>query len=219
MKHTRRWNERLFAEVEDVTILAASAAVATGKLAQLANGFIYGRDGVAGVHRVHEEKAVWLQALVDDLDGEPLIIVYEYQEDIAMIRRLFGDVPYLGDGVTDARAKIAVDAWNAGELPVFALHPASGGHGLNLQHGGSRMAWISPCWSAELWDQTIARIHRPGQTAHVMVHVCVATNTVDELKRMRVISKLSAQAAFEFYLAGAQAGFAARMAASTVAGT
>jgi SNF2 family DNA or RNA helicase len=67
------------------------------------------------------------------------------------------------------------------------------------------MVWLAPCWSAEYWDQTIARIHRPGQGRHVMVHVCVATDTVDELKRMRVIGKLSAQAAFERYLASTSA--------------
>jgi SNF2 family DNA or RNA helicase len=118
-----------------------------------------------------------------------------------MIRRLFGAVPYLGSGATDSQAAKAIEDWNAGKLPLLALHPASGGHGLNLQYGGSRMAWISPTWSAELWDQTIARIHRPGQTAHVMVHVCCAAGTVDELTRLRVIQKLSAQTAFERYLA------------------
>ena len=200
---------KLFAQVDQEPILAASTAVATGKLAQIANGFIYDRDGVAGTHRLHETKAEWLEELVAGVEGEPLIIVYEYQEDLAMVRRLFGNIPYLGSGVSDKDAKTAVDDWNAGRLPLFALHPASGGHGLNLQHGGSRMAWVSPCWSAEYWDQTIARIHRPGQGAHVMIHVCVATDTVDEMKRMRVISKLDAQAAFEAYLARVQVKSAA----------
>ena len=127
-----------------------------------------------------------------------------------MLRRLFGDdLPYLGAGVSDQQAQQHVDAWNRGELPLFALHPASGGHGLNLQGGGSRMVWIAPTWSAELWDQTIARIHRPGQKSHVMVHVCVATDTVDELKRSRVIGKLSAQQAFERYLSASAASRAA----------
>jgi hypothetical protein len=178
-----------------------SQAIATGKLAQIANGFLYDAAGVAGTHAVHAEKAEWLRELVDDLDGEPLIVVYEYQEDLAMIRRLFGSVPYLGAGVSDKQAEQSVARWNLGELPILALHPASGGHGLNLQHGGSRMAWIAPTWSAELWDQTVARLHRPGQQAHVMVHVCIATDTVDDLKRTRVLGKLSAQQAFEAYLA------------------
>jgi hypothetical protein len=76
----------------------------------------------------------------------------------------------------------------------------SAGHGLNLQHGGSRMAWLSPSWSAELTEQAIARVYRPGQTRHVTVHVCVAAGTVDEMKRDRVINKMSAQEAFRRHL-------------------
>jgi hypothetical protein len=170
---------KLLADVGVKDILAKTSAVATGKLAQAANGFMYGEGGNTDVTELHDEKATWLQELVESLDGEPLIVVYEYREDLAMVRELFGDVPYLGAG--------------------------SAGHGLNLQAGGSRMAWIAPTWSAELWEQTVARLHRPGQKAHVMIHVCVGTNTVDEMKRMRVIDKLSAQAAFEAYLARAKA--------------
>ena len=78
--------------------------------------------------------------------------------------------------------------------------PHRPGHGLNLQHGGSRMAWLSPSWSAELTEQAIARVYRPGQTRHVTVHVCVAAGTVDEMKRDRVIGKMSAQEAFKRHL-------------------
>lgn len=200
-KMYRDMEAKLLAEVDKTDIVAISRAVATGKLAQMANGFVYGAGGYPDVHPAHFQKEEWLRALVDDLDGEPTIVVYEFKEDLAMLRRLFGDLPYLGAGVSDKAANESVEAWNRGELPLFAIHPASGGHGLNLQHGGSRMVWLAPTWSAELWDQTIARIHRPGQKAHCMVHVCVAVNTVDELKRMRVIEKLSGQAAFERYLA------------------
>jgi hypothetical protein len=189
----RDMEAKLLAKLESTNVLAKTQAVATGKLAQMANGFLYGDEGVVDTHPLHDEKADWLSELVEDLDGEPIILVYEYQADLALIRRLFGDVPYLGSGVSDKQAQQSVDDWNAGKTPILALHPASGGHGLNLQYGGSRMAWIAPTWSAEFWDQTIARIHRPGQPAHVMVHVCVAAGTVDELKRMRVIEKLSGQ--------------------------
>jgi SNF2 family DNA or RNA helicase len=199
--HYDRMERKLFAQLPDADILAVSKAVATGKLAQMANGYAYDEDGAEGSHALHDEKEQWLAELLDELQGEPVIVVYEFKEDLAMIRRLCGkNVPYLGAGVSDAQARQNIDDWNAGKLPVFALHPASGGHGLNLQHGGSRMAWISPCWSAELWDQTLARLHRPGQAAHVMVHVCVANNTVDEMKISRVVGKLSEQTAFERYM-------------------
>ena len=96
-------------------------------------------------------------------------------------------------------AQLVAD-WNAGKLPLLAFHPASAGHGLNLQHGGSRMAWLSPSWSAELTEQAIARLYRPGQTQHVTIHVCVAAGTVDEMKRDRVLGKMSAQEAFRRHL-------------------
>jgi len=117
-------------------------------------------------------------------------------EDLRTIRRAFGEVPALG-GPTAARL---VEAWNAGALPLLAFHPASAGHGLNLQHGGSRMAWLSPSWSTELTEQAIARLYRPGQTRHVTVHVCVVAETVDEMKRDRLIGKISAQEAFRRHL-------------------
>jgi SNF2 family DNA or RNA helicase len=183
---------RLFAAGD---VVAANAAIATGKLAQIVNGYVYGEGGVDDVRFIHGAKQEWLQEKLLDLDGEPALIVYEYVEDIRIIQAVAGDIPILGRCDTGA-----VEAWNARKIPYLGLHPASGGHGLNLQAGGSRMLWISPPWSAEMWDQTIARLHRPGQAAHVMVHVCVARDTVDEIKRARVIDKLTAQQAFENYL-------------------
>ena len=189
----------LFAALEARTIEAGSPLVATGKCAQLANGFLYD-EGNEDPVEAHTVKIDWLRELVESLDGEPLLIAYEFIEDLRAIRRAFGEVPALG-GLTPARdAARLVAAWNAGALPLLAFHPASAGHGLNLQHGGSRMAWLSPSWSAELTEQAVARIYRPGQTQHVTVHVCVATGTVDEMKRDRVIGKMSAQDAFKRHL-------------------
>jgi SNF2 family DNA or RNA helicase len=183
-------------------VVAVSAAVATGKLAQIANGYVYGENGVTSVIQVHDVKRQWLQEKLDDLDGEPALIVYEFLEDRNMIRDVIGDIPFLGSGISDAAARAAIEAWDRRELPYLGLHPASGGHGLNLQRGGARQLWISPPWSSELWDQTLARSHRPGQHDHVMIHVCCARSTVDQLKRSRVIGKLTAQQAFETYLRG-----------------
>ena len=106
-------------------------------------------------------------------------------------------MPALGGLTPAGEAKQLVEAWNAGTLPLLAFHPASAGHGLNLQHGGSRMAWLSPSWSAELTEQAIARIYRPGQTQHVTVHVCVAAGTVDEMKRDRVLGKMTRAGGFQ----------------------
>jgi hypothetical protein len=200
MASYRTMQRELFTAVKDRTIEAASAMIATGKLAQMANGFVYGEEGAGDAVPVHDLKIAWLRELAESLDGEPLLIAYEFVEDLRTIRRAFGEVPALG-GPTSARAAAGlIAAWNAGTLPLLALHPASAGHGLNLQHGGSRMAWLSPSWSAELTAQAIARIYRPGQTRHVTIHVCVAAGTVDEMKRDRVLGKLSAQEAFKRHL-------------------
>jgi hypothetical protein len=194
----RTMARELFATIEERSIEAASPLIATGKLSQISNGFIYGA-GNGDALFVHDLKIEWLRELVEDLQGEPLLIAYEFIEDLRTIRRAFADVPTLSDA-TPKQATRLIAAWNAGALPLLAFHPASAGHGLNLQFGGSRMAWLSPSWSAELTEQAIARIYRPGQTRHVTIHVCVATGTVDEMKRNRVIGKMSAQEAFRRHL-------------------
>jgi len=196
-------HRKLMTGLGDNVVLAASAAVATGKLAQIANGFIYDNQGVT--ERIHDQKREWFQDIVDSATG-PTLLIYEYREDLEMMREILGeDLPYLGDGVTDAKSDAHIAAWNRKELPFMALHPASGGHGLNLQHGGCDMAWVSPTWSPELWEQTIARLHRSGQIHPVIVRVCTASDTVDQMKINRVHLKMTAQEAFEEYLREAMA--------------
>jgi hypothetical protein len=199
MAQYRTMAQELFATIEGRAIEAASPLIATGKLAQLANGFLYGEGGADDPVSVHSLKISWLHELADSLDGEPLLVAYEFVEDLRTIRRAFGEVPTLSDATAKEAARL-IAAWNAGALPLLAFHPASAGHGLNLQFGGSRMAWLSPSWSAELTEQAIARIYRPGQTQHVTIHVCVAACTVDEMKRNRVLGKMSAQEAFRRHL-------------------
>jgi len=207
-KQYRDMQARLMAQTDDETVLAASAAIATGKLAQMANGFVYGETG--GTNDVHDAKHDWLRDLLAEA-SEPTLVVYEYRADLAMLQQAVWDLHgeplrYLGAGASDASQRSAIDDWNAGKLKVMGLHPASGGHGLNLQHGGADMAWISPTWSPEYWEQTIARLARPGQKRPVVVRVCVASDTVDEMKLDRVHLKMSAQEAFEAWLRRWHAG-------------
>jgi len=186
------------ADTDDERVIAGSAAIATGKLAQMANGFVY--DEHTKAELIHQEKINWLVDLVEEATG-PTLLIYEYLQDLAIMREVIGsDLPYLGAGVSDKQATRNIEDWNAGTLPFMAMHPASGGHGLNLQDGGAEMAWMAPTWSPELWEQTIARLHRSGQTRPVIVRVCVASNTVDEMKLLRVADKMTAQEAFEAYL-------------------
>jgi SNF2 family DNA or RNA helicase len=190
--------KELFATVEGRSIEAISPLVATGKLAQISNGFLYD-EGADDPVFVHSVKIDWLRELVESLDGEPLLIAYEFVEDLRTIRRAFKDVPTLSNATAKEAARL-IEAWNTGTLPLLAFAPASAAHGINLQFGGSRMAWLSPSWSAELTDQSIARIYRPGQTRHVTIHVCIAAGTIDEMKRNRVLGKMSAQEAFKRHL-------------------
>jgi len=191
----------LFAELEDQDVLAVSAGVASGKLSQAAQGFMYGNDEDRMVTTLHYEKADWIAELAENMAGSPMIIIYEFHEDLAVLKQLFGDnLPYLGAGVSDAQAAKHVEAWNARKLPLFAIHPAAGGHGLNLGQGGSQMAFYGLPWSAELYEQVLKRIHRPGQTQPCFIHVCLARETIDEAKRNRVLHKMSMQEAFKKYL-------------------
>jgi len=198
MTSYRTMARELFTTAEGRTIEVASPLIATGKLAQIANGFLYGAGNDDTVF-VHNLKIEWLHELVESLDGEPLLIAYEFIEDLRTIRRAFADVPTLSDATPKEAARL-IAAWNDGALPLLAFHPTSASHGLNLQFGGSRMAWLSPSWSAELTEQAIARIYRPGQTRRVTIHICIAMHTVDEMKRNRVLGKMSAQEAFRRHL-------------------
>lgn len=179
-------------------VMAANAAVASGKLAQIANGFMY--DEAGDVEWIHDEKYETLMDLVVGLDADPYMIGYEFKEDLARIRKMWGDIRYFGAGISDAQAFETEKLWNDRRLDRIAIHPASGGHGLNLQYGGRQIIWYSMPWSAELYDQTNRRIARPGQTKQVYAHHILARNTVDEVKYDRVIGKMSMQEAFRKYL-------------------
>lgn len=190
---------KLFAGVDGRAIVAQTAAVASGKLEQIAQGFLYG-DGNTDVEWLHAAKADWLAELVDSMNGTPLLVAYQFKEDLRALLDIYPGTPYFGAGITDRQAERNEAAWNAGDLPLLFLHPASAGHGLNLQFGGSHMAWYALTFSAELYDQTMKRFYRPGQTRRCFAHHCLARNTVDEVKRMRVAGKMSMQDAFRAYL-------------------
>jgi SNF2 family DNA or RNA helicase len=192
----KRMERRLLAEFDEGDVVAITAAVASGKLSQMAQGFIY-NDGY--VVELHGEKVDWLRDLVERLDGEPLLVCYTFIEDLRHIREAAPLVAIL-TGLEGAKAADLIDRWNAGQVPVLAIHPGSAGHGLNLQHGGHHIAWFGLPWSPELYDQTRKRIHRPGQKMPVVEHICLTRSTVDEMKRMRVLEKMSAQQAFAAYL-------------------
>ena len=171
--------KRMAVEVEGRDdIVAMSAAAASMKLRQLANGFIY--DEAKQPITVHTEKQDALSDLLDDMSREPLLIAYEFGEDLEAIRRVWKGIPYLGQGVSATIAAENVDKWNRRQIPAMALHPFSAGHGLNLQAGGSHIAWYSIPWPLESWLQVNGRIDRQGQERACFSHAIMAKNTIDE---------------------------------------
>lgn len=167
----KRFERELYEEETDVE--AITEGVLTNKLCQFANGSLYREDG-SDVH-VHDRKLHALEDLVDELNGEPLLVAYSYQFDLARIRKRFPKAVVLNESPG------AYKAWNRGEIQMLLAHPASAGHGLNLQFGGHNACWYGFQWSVELWLQFNGRLPRTGQAnSFVMVHLILAEKTVDE---------------------------------------
>lgn len=201
LKVYKAMERELVAKVGERGFMAANAGVASGKLAQIAQGFLYGDGGNADVEWLHAAKSDKLVDLVDALDENPALLVYGFVEDLEVMKELYGrDLPHLGTGTTAKQAAEYEKAWNRNELPLLALHPASAGHGLNLQHGGNQMIVYNMPWSAEQFDQTRKRFWRQGQLKRCFEHIILARGTVDEVKYDRVIGKMDDQTAFNKYL-------------------
>ena len=158
----------------DVT--AANAAALSGKLCQMANGAVYGDDGI--IHHIHDRKLDALEDLIEAANGKPVLVAYWFKHDLERISTRLKDrhIPF-----TKLDTSGSITSWNEGAWPVALIHPASAGHGLNLQSGGSAIIWFGLTWSLELYQQTNARLWRQGQNADtVVLHHIIAKNTIDE---------------------------------------
>ena len=199
----KQMERALFATVDGADILAFDAAVSSGKLAQMAQGFLY--DDEKAAHSLHHAKSDMLSELIDSAGGDASALVYWFKEDLVRLRDLVPGLVWLGAGVSDQRA-IEIEAeWNAGNIEHLALHPASAGHGLNLQKTQAQLIHYALTWSAELYEQTVARIARQGYVGDkkdwmVLNHHIVMEDTVDEAKMARVEGKLTAQQAAMQYI-------------------
>lgn len=162
-------------------IVAGSAAVLTNKLLQITGGAVY--DEGKKVQILHDEKLKALEDLVEAANGKPVLVYYNYRHELERIQKQF--LCRVLDTAKD------MEDWNKGEIPVMLAHPASAGHGLNLQNGGSTIIWFGLPWSLELYQQANARIHRQGQKNTVVVHHLVAKETIDE-DVMQVLAKKQA---------------------------
>lgn len=194
--------DEMIVELEDGKVSAGNAAAVYSKLAQMANGAVYltpemdepgaGKREVAWIHDI---KLDALEELVEELAGQPLLIGYEFRHDLQRLRARFGDIPYIGAGVTDKQVNEIERRWNAGELPILACHPASAGHGLNFQGcNAAHIAWFSATWDFELYDQFIKRILRQGNEAlRIFNHILQVRGTIDELKYSALVDKDATQ--------------------------
>jgi hypothetical protein len=188
------------AEFPDAKAVAANAGVVTGKLQQMSAGFVYETTRVASEvpgKFVVTQNPIWmsnhkfdlLEELLDENQRANTILVYQYQEEVAELKRRYKKLVTLDDDN-------AIERWNKGSVELFAIHPKSAGHGLNLQSGGWNMVFISLPWSLELYEQTVGRLHRGGQMHEVWVYILMAEKTIDEkiwaaLHNKRAISEIA----------------------------
>jgi len=181
----------LVLQLPDGDITVANAAALSNKLSQMANGAVY--DDVGSIVHIHDRKLDALEDLIEAANGKPVLVAYWFKHDLARISECLHKlhIPFSKLDTADS-----IKRWNAGEIPVALIHPASAGHGLNLQSGGSTLIWFGLTWSLELYQQTNARLWRQGQTADtVVVQHIVTKGTIDERILKALSQKDSTQAA------------------------
>ena len=162
----------LFAD-DSETITAASAAALSNKLLQFSGGAVY--DEERNAHLIHSKKLEALEDIVEAANGEPILLFYAFKHEERRIIEHFK-----GLKVVKLDGPDTIEAWNKGEINIAIAHPASVGHGLNLQHGGNIIVWYGLTWSLELYQQANARLHRQGQTKPVKIYHLISKGTIDE---------------------------------------
>lgn len=185
MKTLDTMKRDLITTVKGEEITAANAAALSGKLLQMANGAVYDDQGV--VIHIHDRKLDALEDLSEAANGKPVLIAYWFKHDLSRIQKRF-EVEVLS-------TRDSIKRWNDGEIPIAVIHPASAGHGLNLQAGGSTLVWFGLTWSLELYQQTNARLWRQGQNETVVIHHLIAKGTIDERVMKALNDKNNTQAA------------------------
>ena len=181
-----RLKKDLILSTEDNEATAANAASLSNKLSQMANGAVYSDD--ESVIEIHDRKLDALEDIIESMNGRSLLVAYWFNHDLARIRKRFE--------IREIKSSEDISDWNGGKIPVALIHPASAGHGLNLQSGGSTLVWFGLTWSLELYQQTNARLWRQGQTADtVVIQHIIAKGTIDEQIMKALKTKDTTQAA------------------------
>ena len=169
-------SEKFILDLPEKDITAANAGVLCGKLSQMANGAIYDENGE--YYHIHDEKLAALEDIIESANGKPLMIAYWFRSDRERIEERLNAV---GLQYERLEKDDAIRRWNEGKISIGLIHPASAGHGLNLQSGGSTIVWFGLTWSLENYQQTVARLWRQGQTDKTVVVMHIVTKeTVDE---------------------------------------
>lgn len=169
-KQYQELEKHLILELSETDIVANNAAALCNKLLQLSNGAIYDED--KNVTELHDSKLEALEDIIENNEGKPILVFYAFKHDRDRIHKRIK--------ARDLKTSEDIEAWNKGEVPVMITHPASSGHGLNLQAGGNIIVWFGLTWSLELYQQANARLYRQGQKNNVIIHHLVTEGTVDE---------------------------------------
>lgn len=156
--------------LEENEIDAINAATLSNKLLQMSNGAVY-NDDKESLH-IHDRKLDALEDLIEGANGKPVLVTYWFKHDLERIKDRFD--------VREIKSAKDISDWNKGKIPMALIHPASAGHGLNLQAGGSTLIWFGLTWSLELYQQTNARLYRQGQDSTVVIHHILTKGTIDE---------------------------------------
>lgn len=165
-----KFKDEMVANLGEEEIDAVNAAVLSGKLLQMANGAVYGSENKALI--IHDKKLDALEDLIEGANGKPILVAYWFKHDLERIKNRFP--------VRQIKTSKDIEDWNDGNIPIAVIHPASAGHGLNLQSGGSTLIWFGLTWSLELYQQTNARLYRQGQNETVIIHHILTKGTIDE---------------------------------------
>jgi len=169
-RHYQTMKDDMMLTIKDREIDAVNAAALSGKLLQMANGAVY--DGSGSFARIHDRKLDALEDIIEGANGKPVLIAYWFKHDLERILERFP--------AERLDSSDSIRRWNDGEIPIAVIHPASAGHGLNLQSGGSCLVWFGLTWSLELYQQTNARLWRQGQKETVVIHHIITKGTIDE---------------------------------------
>jgi len=191
--------KELFAELDKGTVLPMNEGAKYVKCKQVANGSVYTEEG--SVEIVHDLKMEEAARIIDELQGKPAMIAYQFKHDLTSLRKRFGEVPSISGETKSKEAQNYVDRWNLGQIPILAVQPQSLSHGVNMQKGPGRdIIWLGLPDNPELYHQLNARIYRQGVSSEVRIHRILAKNTVDTVVKARLEDKDRKQQSLFDYL-------------------